>query len=466
MPDSMQLMQGGIIRDMTEGVMTIDLRGLITLVNPAACNILCMEKDALEGHKFSECFFEYGENDAFNQTVMDAVYDSHRTHENFVPYFTGEKTVHLHIRTSFQRNNDAKVGIIVVFSDISELMELRDALKAMERIRALNQQLSLRNDLLAETFGRYVSDELVRELLETPGGLVMGGKKQELTVMMSDLRGFTALCEKMEPQALVTMLNHYLGAMTEIIQEFRGTIIEFIGDGIMTIFGAPVFFPNHAESAVAAAIKMQAAMEDVNCWNLENGYPVLEMGIGVNTGEMIVGNIGSKKRTKYGVTGSEVNLCGRIESYTVGGQILISPRTRQQIAAKLGIAAEQTVLPKGVTEPITISQVNSIGAPYNLSYTLAYEEAVPLPSPVAVEFFQVEEKHIGKKMLRGEIVALSADEAKMRAETNLRVHENLQLLIGEKLLCKVTGIENDAAVLRFTARPTNFKEWLSTCRNK
>lgn len=242
-----------------------------------------------------------------------------------------------------------------VLSDISELVELRDAIKAMGRIKALNGQLELRNKMLSETFGRCLSDEIVRQQLDTPDGLALGGKKRTLTVMMSDLRGFTAMSERMEAQSLLALLNHYLGEMTEIVQRRNGTIIEFIGDGIMAIFGAPAPSDSHAADAVAAAIEMQSRMEAINAWNRERGYPVLEMGIGINTGEVIVGNIGSEKRTKYGVVGNHINLFGRIESYTVGGQVLISPKTRSMVSEPLDIAMEQEVFPKGVKTPLTLA---------------------------------------------------------------------------------------------------------------
>ena len=287
--------QESIMRDMKEGVMTIGMDGIISFVNPAAEKILGKKAEKLLGHNFAACFFKYEENDSFNQTILDAIYDATTSHQNVVPYFTGEKTLQLHVTTSYLRNNEERMGVIAVLGDISELSELRDAVKAMEQIRALNEQLKLRNKLLNETFGRYLSDDIVKELLDTPNGLALGGKKRSLTVMMSDLRGFTAMSEKMDPQKLITMLNHYLGEMTEIIEKRKGSIIEFLGDGIFAIFGAPLELENHASNAVAAAVEMQMRMEEINAWNEAQGFPQLEMGIGINTGEVIVGNIGSER---------------------------------------------------------------------------------------------------------------------------------------------------------------------------
>ena len=325
MADKEGIIRERVILDMFEGVIIIGLDGVITSVNPAAEEILEKSSEELVGKRFARAFFEYEENDAFNQAILDAIYDSGSRHSNFVPYYTGKATKQLHISTSFLRDGDEHLALIAVLNDISELAELRDALTAMERIKALNGQLEMRNKLLSETFGRFLSDDIVRQLLETPDGLALGGKKRELTIMMSDLRGFTALSERMGAQELIHLLNHYLGEMTEIIQRNAGTIIEFIGDGIMAIFGAPAPSEKHETEAVQAAVEMQAAMAGINAWNTAHGYPALEMGIGIHTGEVIVGNIGSEKRTKYGVVGSSVNLTGRIESYTVGGEILISP---------------------------------------------------------------------------------------------------------------------------------------------
>ena len=234
--------------------------------------------------------------------------------------------------------------------------------------------------------------------------------------MMSDLRGFTAMSERMEPQSLLAMLNHYLGEMTEIIQRRNGTIIEFIGDGIMAIFGAPAPSDCHASDAVAAAVEMQARMEDINVWNGERGYPVLEMGVGINTGEVIVGNIGSEKRTKYGVVGSHVNLCGRIESYTVGGQVLISPKTRSMVSEPLDIAMEQEVFPKGVKTPLTLAQVTGIGGAYGVSCRQREEMPEPLACPAPVSFVAIHEKHVDAEPSAGQFTAMSRSGAVRVAE--------------------------------------------------
>ncbi|MBQ3079215.1 MAG: PAS domain-containing protein [Clostridia bacterium] len=414
------LFQESIIRDMSEGVLTIAFDGVIGYVNPAAEEILNMRADMLVGKRFALCFFEYAENDRFTQAVLDAVYDRDSAHRSIVPYFDGNITRQLQVTSSFLMNGSEKAGLIVVFNDISELSELRDAVKAMERIRTLNSRLDKRYRLLSETFGRFLSDDIVRELLETPDGLALGGRKRKITIMMSDLRGFTAMSERMEPGKLLSMLNHYLGEMTEIIQKHGGTIIEFIGDGIMAIFGAPAYFDDHAEKAVAAGVEMQSRMVEVNRWNEENGCPALEMGIGINTGDVIVGNIGSEKRTKYGVVGSQVNLTGRIESYTVGGQVLISPTTRSLIKAPMEIGSELEVSPKGVNEKIVLSQVVGLGAPYHVHASVHSSAPNALARPIDVKFSVIDGKHCSDADAKGVFTAVSDSQAVLFTNSALR----------------------------------------------
>ena len=411
------------------------------------------------GRKFATCFFDNVDNDAFTQTVLDAVYDRTRAHEAIVEYKKGDKTLQLRVVTSFLQDKGEKVGIIVVFSDLSELMDLRDAVKSMEKIRALNSQLEIRNKLLGETFGRFLSDDIVKELLDTPDGLRLGGKKKCLTIMMSDLRGFTAMSERMDPQDLITMLNHYLGEMTEAIQSYDGTIIEFMGDGIFAIFGAPADTKTHAADAVAAALEMQSRMDGVNKWNLERDYPMLEMGIGINTGDVIVGNIGSEKRTKYGVVGSNVNLTGRIESYTINGQILISESTRNMISNDISITKEIVVHPKGVKGDMTLLQVIGIGEPYNLFVDIKSTVPEKLGKTIPVVFYRVEGKHGEKRSYYGGITGLGADMAILESDAPLGLYDNIQIEAGGELYCKVVEKADEGFLIHFTSVPGGYRDW-------
>ena len=183
---------------------------------------------------------------------------------------------------------------------------------------------------------------------------------------MADLRGFTSLSERLAAEEVVAMINIYLETMTEIIQKYQGTIDEFIGDGILVIFGAPVLRPDDPQRAVACAVEMQLAMTSVNDRNRRAGYPEVALGIGINTGEVVIGNIGSKKRIKYAVVGRAVNLTARIESYTVGGQIFISDSTLSECGDICRIDSAMQVMPKGVKQPLTIHELGGIGGDFQL----------------------------------------------------------------------------------------------------
>jgi adenylate cyclase len=183
-------------------------------------------------------------------------------------------------------------------------------------------------------------------------------------MMMADLRGFTSLSERLAPERVVAILNRYLTAMVPIIKQHQGTIDEIIGDAIFVIFGAPIWQEDDAQRAVACAIAMQLAMSAVNEQNREEDLPEVEMGIGIHTGPVVVGNVGSSERMKYGVVGSHVNLTSRIQSYSTGGQILISDTGRREVGPSLKTGTRMEVKAKGFERPVTVYEAMGIGAPH------------------------------------------------------------------------------------------------------
>ena len=455
------IIQNSIISDMSEGVMAIRFDGRIVLVNDAAIAILERTREELEGRSFASCFFAEENNDPFTECVLDVIYMKGRRQERYVPYFTDKNRKELRIVSSYLKEEDEPIGVILVISDITELTQMRDAVMAMEKIRKLNESLALRNQVLQETFGRYLSDDIVREILESPDGWKLGGQKRTLTIMMSDLRGFTMMCERMEPQDLIAMTNHYFSEMYEEISRFNGTLIEFLGDGMFVIFGAPAVTQTHASDAVAAAIGMQKRMKAVNEWNAARGYEHLSMGIGINTDSVILGNIGSERRTKYGVMGAAVNLAGRIESYTTEGQILISSATRAMISEELTVSFTRKISPKGVQGEITVYEISGIGAPYNIVQEKKRDFPVMLSAAVQIGYFLLEGKHVMGDRKEGRILAVSREEAVMETEETTTVYDNLKLDVGDGLYAKITQCDGNRLMLRFTAKPVNFDSWIS-----
>src|SRR5262245_33842198 len=157
---------------------------------------------------------------------------------------------------------------------------------------------------IREAFGRYLTDEVVSNVLESSTALELKGEKRTVTMMMTDLRGFTSLAGRLAPERVVSLINRYLTAMVPIINQYQGTVDEIIGDAIFVLFGVPLWQENNAQRAVACAVAMQLAMDIVNEQNRQEDLPEVEMGIGVHTGPVVVGNVGSPERMKYGVVGS------------------------------------------------------------------------------------------------------------------------------------------------------------------
>ena len=285
---------------------------------------------------------------------------------------------------------------------------------------------------IRKIFGRYLSDLVVANLLESPEGLKLGGEKRKITIMTSDLRGFTAISERLSPEEVIKLLNVYLHHMADTIADYQGTIDEFQGDGILVLFGAPTTRKDDAVRAVACACAMQLRMAAVNQEMEQMNLPQLTMGIGINTGEVVVGNIGSEKRSKYGVVGTPVNITYRIESYTVGGQILISEQTLEEVGAIAMVEESKKVLSKGIQKPITIYQVNGIGGKYNLFLSPEEEVFFTLDEPIPIQYAVLEVKDVGDRLFEGNLVRLSANEAEIRVEDRERseipsVMSNLKL---------------------------------------
>ncbi len=283
-------------------------------------------------------------------------------------------------------------------------------------------------------------------------------------MMMTDLRGFTSLSERLPPERVVGLLNRYLSTMVTVIKQYQGTIDEFIGDAIFVLFGAPLWQENDAERAVACAVAMQLAMSSINEQNLQEDLPELEMGIGIHTGQVVVGNIGSAERMKYGVVGSQVNLTSRIQSCTVGGQILISETTRLEAGHILKIGQQMEVKAKGVEHPITLSEVWGIGGPYKLQLTETSESLVTLSEEVPLLYEVVESSQVGVESRRGALTKLSRKSAELRLESPVPPLSNLKMrLIGPdgqempgtlygKVVANVPGSSSRFSI-RFTSVP-------------
>ena len=206
-----------------------------------------------------------------------------------------------------------------------------------------------------ELFGQYVPPELVDEMAKDPEKYTMEGKSEELTVLFSDIVGFTSISEGLAPKELSQFINDYLTAMSLVIRGNRGTLDKYIGDAIMAFWGAPVADPEHARQAVISAMAMQAELDNVRAQMRARGWPDIRIGVGVNTGQMRVGDMGSKLRKAYTVMGDAVNLSSRLEGLTrvYGVGILVGPNTRQ-LVKDIVFREVDRVKVKGKDEPVDI----------------------------------------------------------------------------------------------------------------
>jgi class 3 adenylate cyclase/CheY-like chemotaxis protein len=226
-----------------------------------------------------------------------------------------------------------------------------------DREEAYRRELERNQRFIRNTFGRYLSDEIVTDILERPEGLELGGDLRRVTILMSDIRGFTTLSEHLAPAQVVTLINRYLGAMTDIIMAHQGTIDEFIGDAILAVFGAPQRRDDDADRAAHCALAMQAAMAKINALNRDEGLPEIETAIALNTGDVIAGNIGSERRSKYGFVGHPMNVTSRIEDVTAGGEILAADSTLRSLAGTFRIGSSQEINVKGINQSIVVHQI-------------------------------------------------------------------------------------------------------------
>lgn len=325
-------------------------------------------------------------------------------------------------------------------------------------------------DFIRDTFGRYISKEIVDELLNSPDGLKLGGEVREVTFLVSDLRGFTALSSRLKPEEVIDVVNRFLEPMVEIITKYRGTVDEFQGDGILAFFGAPLAEPDDSARAVACAIEMQRALLDINEEQRARGMPDLHMGIAINTGEVIVGNIGSEKRTKYGAMGTAINMAYRIESYTVSGQVLISVDTYQKTEEFVQVGDTQDLRFKGLDEPVRVYEVRGMAGPYACKMPEAAPEVfVDLASPVDVRMFAVEGKTVSDEAVPASIARASANCIDVEAGSPFERNANLMLRMAEEeevsdIYAKVMEADGNRLVMRFTSLPDDAKAYLDRVR--
>ena len=428
-----------IFNHIDNAICVTDKNGTLRYTNPAANKLLGIDPETDKGKKIWDFIPTFKRNDDIRQVFIDGISNKQTTQQALVDFVNnGKKLYRLWLNLTYVDEEDGK--FVIDMNDMTMFLKINDA------------------------FTRYTSPQIANYVLNTPMGDKQGGDSKMVSILISDLRGFTAISAEMEPTPLIKLLNRYFEKMVEVIERFDGTVIEFLGDGIFVVFGAPKEDENHAEKAVVCAIEMQNAMAEVNEWNRKHKYPELEMGIGINSGPAVVGNIGSKQKMKYGAMGYTVNLAGRVEGFTVGGQVLITKDTRDMIRERVVIGGEQTILPKGGTDKLKLYEVIGIGNDHVLMQTSQDISWHMLSAHKKVKIYPVENKIVQENPHTVSLTAISENRhyALLHTRIDLNVNDNIMIRSAVTTYAKVIGKEDDNYIISFTMRPEGFSEWINS----
>jgi adenylate cyclase len=245
----------------------------------------------------------------------------------------------------------------------------------------------------------------------------------------------------------MTLLNHYLGRMIPVVMAHGGTLDEIIGDALLVLFNAPLHQADHARRAVACALSMQREMAVVNDWNDAQGLPRLEMGVGLHSGEAVVGNIGSDQRQKYGVVGSTINTAARVESATVGGQVLATARVVELAGEGLWTGERRALRPKGSVSALEVTALLGLGE-LRLEAT---DDALSPCATMPVLLQLLHGKELDPQPIAATLVARSTRALRVRAERSLEGAEDLRVTIGGASAYARVTVEAGGALLRITS---------------
>ncbi|MEO8893654.1 MAG: adenylate/guanylate cyclase domain-containing protein [Coleofasciculaceae cyanobacterium] len=341
-------MQRDILRSLSDGVISTDKEGKIIAVNESARELLGLGADVrLEGELISEILKiedkEKREGNKFVHWFETAItLKDARSRQQYYPDQTllskgneQQRSVNLSVNTIADAADNKKVrGALVVMEDISDEKRLKS------------------------TMYRYMTQELAEELLKLDDAK-LGGDRKDVSILFSDIRGYTALTESLEAEEVVGMLNEYFESMVEAIFKHKGTLDKYIGDAIMAVFGSPLPLKDHAWRAVQTSLEMRYRLEDFNARRLSNNKVAIKIGIGINSDSVISGNIGSSKRMEFTAIGDGVNVGSRLESASkiYGCDIIISEHTYKPCAAQICVRELDKIRVKGKTQPISIYEL-------------------------------------------------------------------------------------------------------------
>lgn len=316
-----------IMSSITTGIIKIDILGEIEYFNNAAQKVFKFDKDSVLKNHYLMVFLE---NHKLLSLIEKIEQDGEVIYENNLKIVDNELNQHeinLTISPVFDNGNEYS-GAVLAFEDLSDI------------------------NMIKSTFKKYVSENIVDELLDSGNEIALGGSKNEVCIMFCDIRGFTSMSEKMIPEDVVFLLNNYFQEMIDVVFKNNGTLDKIIGDELMVLYGVPLKSDNDCQKAIDTAIEMFSQLKKFNLKNLSNNLPEIKIGIGINYGEVISGNIGSTRQMNYTVIGDNVNLASRLCSHAKANQIVISKSTHELVSNKSGFIKKSPIQVKGKRDKI------------------------------------------------------------------------------------------------------------------
>ena len=321
-----------ILGSIATGVITINVLGEVDSVNKAGENILKMDKDSIINNHY---MFLFEKDPDVIEIITKTELTKKITTEINIPFLTAsqETIVNVSAAPRIDINGNAE-GLVIAIEDISDVSKVKN------------------------TFKRYVSKQVVDNLLEDETKLNLGGEEREVTILFTDIRGFTSMSENMEPEQVVMTLNEYFSEMIDIVFKHNGTLDKIIGDELMVVFGAPLAADDDTERALNTAVEMQNKIKELNDIRKQRGEDPVLVGAGINKGFVVSGNIGSRDMMDYTVIGDTVNLGSRLCSAAGPGEIIVSKEVIKNQEDKFLFKELEPILVKGKKNKINIFKVN------------------------------------------------------------------------------------------------------------
>ena len=317
-----------IMSSITTGIIEVNLFGEIEFANKEALRLLNKDEEEVIGNHYLIIFEK---NDQLLELIQKVESEQERVFENEFELKSKRKKISVNLSCSpvFDEQKSFS-GIVIALDDLSKINKVKS------------------------TFKKYVSKNIVDKLLENEDSLNLGGTESDITILFSDIRGFTSMSEKLSPTEIVKLLNKYFKSMIDVVFKYNGTLDKIVGDELMVLYGVPLKSEDDTDNAVKTAIKMFQSLDKFNEVIIKEGYKPFKIGIGINKGKAVSGNIGSEQQMNYTVIGDTINLGARLCSHAKSGEILISSSVKDVISDDYAFKKIPSIEVKGKSKPIEV----------------------------------------------------------------------------------------------------------------